>query len=183
MAEFRNRTGGVYALTTFASILPGHKDELQAYLDAMPEGSSSPLARLSQLHLSRIHIFDELVAQPGLAAEKLDAPQLVFTSSFDGSLDRYCDDIAEKVPEADDWWGHCVGYPGRADKAAFRAYIRAHKIDTQLFANAYHGATVQDVLRALENRRRVIDFAVEAQALDAAELQERFRSAFAGAGR
>jgi hypothetical protein len=76
-----------------------------------------------------------------------------------------------------------VGYPGRADKAQFRAYIRAHKIDTQLFANAYHGATVQDVKRALENRRKVLDFGVEAQGLDAAELQARFRSAFAGAGR
>jgi hypothetical protein len=179
MAEWRNRTGGVYALTTFASILPDHKDELQAYLDAMPLGEESPLARLSQLHLSRIHIFDELVAQPGHAAEKLDAPQLVFTSSFDGPLDRYLDDIAEKVPEADEWWGHCVGYPGRSDKAAFRAYIRAHKVDTQLFANAYPGATVQDVKRALAARERVIDFAVAAQGLDAAELQRRFRAELA----
>jgi hypothetical protein len=183
MAEFRTRSGGVYALTTFASILPGHKDELQAYLDAMPLAEQSPLARLEQLHLSRIHIFDELVAQPGLAAEKLDAPQLVFTSSFDGPLDRYCDDICDKVPEADDWWGHCVGYPGRADKAAFRAYIRSHKVDAQLFANAYHGKTVQDVKRALASRERLIDFAAQANGLDAAELQQRFRSEFAGAAR
>jgi hypothetical protein len=179
MAEWRNRTGGVYALTTFASILPGHKDELQAYLDALPLGEASPLARLEQLHLSRIHIFDELVAQPGHAAEKLDAPQLVFTSSFDGSLDRYIEDLRTKVPECDDWWGRCAGYPGRADAAAFKAYIRAHKIDTQLFANAYHGATVQDVQRALANRERVIDLAVAAQGLDAAELQQRFRAEFA----
>jgi hypothetical protein len=183
MADWRNRTGGVYALTTFASILPGHKDELQAYLDAMPIAEQSPLARLEQLHLSRIHIFDELVAQPGLAAEKLDAPQLVFTSSFDGPLDRYLDDICDKVPEADEWWGHCVNYPGRGDKAAFRAYIRAHKIDTQLFANAYHGKTVQDVKRALAERERLIDFAAQANGLDAAELQQRFRSEFVGAAR
>jgi hypothetical protein len=183
MAEWRNKTGGVYALTTFASILPGHKDELQAYLDDMPLAEASPLARLSQLHLSRIHIFDELVAQPRSEAEKLDAPQLVFTSSFDGDLDRYCDDICDKVPEADDWWGHCVGYPGRSDKAAFRAYIRAHKIDTQLFANAYHGATVQDVKAALALRDKLFDFAADNQGLGAAELQQRFRSAFAGAGR
>ena len=179
MAEWRSRTGGVTALTTFASILPGHKDELQAYLDAMPIADQSPLARLEQLHLSRIHIFDELVAQPGHAAEKLDAPQLVFTSSFDGSLDRYCADICDKVPEADEWWGHCVGYPGRADKAAFRAYVRAHQVDAQLFANAYHGATVQDVQRALATHSRVLDFAVAAQGLDAAELQQRFRAEFA----
>ena len=179
MADWRNRTGGVYALTTFASILPGHKDELQAYLDAMPLGPESPLARLSQLHLSRIHIFDTLVDQPGFPAEKLDAPQLVFTSSFDGSLDRYCADLCEKVPECDDWWGHCVGYPGRSDRAAFTAYIRAHNVHAQLFANAYHGATVQDVKRALATRRRVLDFAVGAQGLDAAELQQRFRAEFA----
>jgi hypothetical protein len=179
MAEFRTKSGGVFALTTFASILPGHKDELQAYLDAMPEGPDSPLARLSQLHLSRIHIFDTLVDQPGYPAEKLDAPQLVFTSSFDGSLDRYCADICDKVPEADDWWGHCVGYPGRSDKAKFTAYIRAHHVDAQLFANAYHGANVQDVQRALATRERVLDFAVAAQGLDAEELRRRFRAEFA----
>jgi hypothetical protein len=179
MAEWRNRTGGVYALTTFASILPGHVDEVQAYLDTMPEGEHSPLARLSQLHLSRVQIFKELVAQPGHAAEKLDAPQLVFTSSFDGRLDRYLADLCEKVPECDNWWGHCLGYPGRADKAAFVAYVRAHKVDTQLFANAYPGATVQDVKRALATRERVIDFAVAAQGLDAAELQRRFRAELA----
>jgi hypothetical protein len=179
MAEWRNRTGGVYALTTFASILPGHVDEVQAYLDTMPEGEHSPLARLTQLHLSRVQIFRELVDQPGHAAETLDAPQLVFTSSFDGDLDRYIEDLRTKVPECDHWWGHCVGYPGRSDAAAFRAYIRGHKIDTQLFANAYHGATVQDVKRALATRERVIDLAVAGQGLDAAELQARFRAEFA----
>src|SRR5262249_53663098 len=39
MAEYRNRAGGVYALTTFASILPGHVDEVEAYLEGMPLGS------------------------------------------------------------------------------------------------------------------------------------------------
>jgi hypothetical protein len=179
-SENRNKTGGVYALTTFASILPGFVDEVQAYIDAMPLGEQSPLARLSQLHLSRIQIFRELVDQGGgHVVDKLDAPQLVFTSSFDGSLDRYCADICDKVPEADEWWGHCAGYPGRADKAAFTAYIRARKIDAQLFANACHGATVQDVQRALATHERVLDFAVAAQGLDAAELQRRFRAEFA----
>jgi hypothetical protein len=179
MAEWRNRTGGVYALTTFSSILPGRVDEVQEYLDALPQAEASPLARLDQLHMSRIHIFRELVDQPGHPAEKLDAPQLVFTSSFDGSLDRYLEDLCDKVPECDNWWGHCVGYPGRSDWAAFKAYIWAHKIDAQLFANAYPGATVQDVKRALDNREQVIDFAVAAQGLDAAELQARFRAEFA----
>jgi hypothetical protein len=173
--EYRNRTGGVYALTTFASILPGHAEEVQAYLDAMPLGADSPLARLDQLHLSRIQIFHELVDQEGgHRVDKLDAPQLVFTSSFDGDLDTYLDAICDKVPEADNWWGHCVGYPGRSDKAAFRAWIRAHQIDAQLFASAYPSSTVQDVREALALRERVVAFAADTHGLDAAALQQRF---------
>ena len=182
MAEYRNKTGGAYALTTFASILPGHVDELETYLDALPLGAASPLARLEQLHLSRIQIFRELVPQGGSHdVDRLEAPQLVFTSSFDGDLDPYLDAIAERVPEADNWWGHCVGYPGRSDKRAFRAWVRAHKIDTQLFANAYHGATVQDVRSALALREQVVEFAASVQGLDAAALQERFLATFGSA--
>jgi hypothetical protein len=178
--EYRNRTGGVYALTTFASILPGKAEEVQAYLDAMPLGAESPLARLDQLHLSRIQIFHELVDQEGgHKVDKLDAPQLVFTSSFDGDLDVYLDAIADKVPEADIWWGHCMNYPGRSDKAAFRKWIKDHQIHTQLFANAYHGATVQDVREALAAREQIVAFAAESQGLDAAELQKRFLAEFA----
>jgi hypothetical protein len=183
MGESRNRVGGAYALTTFASILPGHVDEVQAYIDGLPLGEESPLARLDQLHLSRIQIFRELVPQGGShVPDKLDAPQLVFTSSFDGDLDSYCDAIAERVPEADNWWGHCVGYPGRSDKAAFRSWIRAHKIDTNLFASAYPNANVQQVQAALAAREQVIEFAADAQGLDAATLQERFLATFGGRG-
>jgi hypothetical protein len=179
MAEYRNRTGGAYALTTFASILPGHVDEVQAYIDSLPVGAESPLARLPQLHLSRIQIFRELVPQGGdHVVDRLEAPQLVFTSSFDGELDPYLDAIAELVPECDNWWGHCAGYPGRSDRAAFRRWVRAHKVDAQLFANAYHGATVQDVREALALRERVVEFAAEAQDLEPAALRERFLATF-----
>jgi hypothetical protein len=175
MAEYRNRVGQAYGLTTFASIEPGFVDEVQAYIDALPLGPDSPLARLEQLHLSRIQIFRELVDQGGAHdVDVLEAPQLVFTSSFDGDLDTYLDAICDKVPEADMWWGHCVGYPGRSDKAAFRAWIRAHQIDAQLFASAYPNSTVQDVREALALRERVVAFAAGTHGLDAAALQQRF---------
>jgi hypothetical protein len=106
----------------------------------------------------------------------------VFTSSFDGELDPYLDAIAERVPECDNWWGHCVGYPGRADRAAFRKWVRAHKVDAQLFANAYHGATVQDVREALAVREQLVEFVADAPGLDAAALQQRFLATF-GSGR
>jgi hypothetical protein len=181
MPEYRNRVGGVYALTVFTPIVPGHEDALRAHLDALPLGPESPLARLHQLHLSRIQIFDALVDQgPPHRPETLQRHHLLFTSTVDGDLDPYLDAICERIgAEADGWWGHCVGYPGTADRAAFRRWIRDHKVDTSLLAVANPGATVQDVLESLALRRRVVDFAAEAQGLDAAALRERFLGAFA----
>jgi hypothetical protein len=175
MAERRNRVGGAYALTVFAPLIAGHEDAARAYLDALPVGAASPLARLERLHLSRIQIFDELVYQgEPQKRESLTSKYLVFTSSFDGELDPYLDALAERVPEADEWWGHCVGYPGRADRAAFRAYIRAHKVDTNLFASAYPDADVERVQESLALREQVVAFAAGAYGLDPATLQQRF---------
>jgi hypothetical protein len=181
MAEYRNRVDGVYALTIFTPIAPGREDELRAHLDAMPVGEESPLARLHQLHLSRIQIFDALVDQgPPHRRESLKRHHLLFTSTVDGDLDPYLDAICERIgAEADGWWGHCVGYPGTADRAAFGRWIRAHKVDTGLLAVANPGATVQDVRESLALRERVVDFAAGAQGLDAATLRERFLAAFA----
>ena len=184
MAEYRNRVGGVYALTVFTPILPGHEDELRAHLDALPVGAQSPLARLDQLHLSRIQIFDELVDQGAPhRRETLKRHHLLFTSTVDGDLDPYLDAICERIgAQADGWWGHCAGYPGTSDRAAFKRYIRAHKVDTGLLAVANPGATVQDVRESLALRERVVDFAAGAQGLDASALHERFLAAF-GDGR
>lgn len=175
MGEGRNRVGGAYALTTMAPLIAGHEDAAQAYVDALELGCESPLARLDQLHLSRIQLFRELVYQGApQVPTALRSSYLVFTSSFDGALDPYLDALAEHVPEADEWWGHCVGYPGRGDRAAFRAWIRARKVDTNLFASAYPHASVQDVREALALRERVVAFAADAQGLDPAALQQRF---------
>jgi hypothetical protein len=181
MAEYRNRVGGVYALTVFTPIVPGREDELRAHLDALPVGADSPLARLDQLHLSRIQIFDALVDQgPPHRRETLKRHHLLFTSTVDGDLDPYLDAICERIgAEADGWWGRCVGYPGTADRAAFGRWIRAHKVDTGLLAVANPGATVQDVRESLALRERVVDFAAGAQGLDAATLRERFLAIFA----
>jgi len=181
MAEYRNRVGGVYALTVFTPVIPGHQHELRAHLDALPVGAESPLARLPALHLSRIQIFDALVDQgPPHRPETLKRHHLLFTSTVDGELDPYLDAICERIgAQADGWWGHCVGYPGTADRAAFRRWIRDHKVDTSLLAVANPGATVQDVVESLALRERVVAFAAATQGLEAAALRERFLATFA----
>ena len=133
-----NRIGSAYALTTFARILPGREDELEAYLEALPIGAESPFARLETLHIARVQIFRALVHQ-GPKQKKTDVLQnahLVFTSTIDGDLDPYLDVLAERVPECDDWWGRCAGYPGRSDQRAFRAYVRSIQARPGLFQSA-----------------------------------------------
>lgn len=181
MAEYRNKVGGVYSLTTFAPIISGHEETVREVIESLPLGADSPLARLDDLHLSRLQIFDHLVYQGPRQKHRdtLEHHHLVFTSSFDGDLDPYLDKICDRLgAEADSWWSHCIGYPGTSDRAGFKRWIRAHKVDSSLFASAYHGASVKRVLGALETREKLVDFAVAAQGLDAAELQERFRSTF-----
>ncbi len=180
ISERGDRTGNAYALTTFARVLPGRADALDAYLSALPTGADSPFARLPMLHIARVQLFRDLVHQ-GPKQRHTDVLQnthLVFTSTIDGSLDTYLDALATSVPECDEWWGACAGYPGRADRPAFRAYVRGLQVRTSLFQTMLPRATVADVRESLDLRERVIDFAVEAQELDAAALQARFRATF-----
>ena len=128
---------------------PGKADELEAYLAALPTGAESPFARLEMLHIARVQLFRALVHQ-GPKQKHTDTLQnahLVFTSTIDGDLDPYLDALAERVPEADEWWGRCAGYPGRADPAAFRAWVRGKQVDTGLFQSAIPNAKVGESAR------------------------------------
>lgn len=175
-----NRVGSAYALTTFARLKPGVEDELEAYLEALPVGADSPFARIDTLHIARVQIFRALVHQGPKQAktDTLRHAHLVFTSTIDGDLDPYLDRLAADVPECDEWWGRCVGYPGRSEGRAFRAWVRSIQAQPGLFRSAMPNATVLEVREAVALRERVIDFAVQAQGLSAEELRERFRATF-----
>src|ERR1700754_4372906 len=180
ISERGNRRGSAYALTTFARVLPGRADELEAYLSELPQGADSPFAQLPMLHVARVQIFrDELVYQGPKQRHRdpLQHAHLVFTSTIDGDLDPYLDALAE-VPQIDEWWGRCAGYPGREDRRAFRAYIRGLQVRTSLFQSAIPTAKVPEIREALALREQILDFAVETQGLDAAALQARVESTF-----
>jgi hypothetical protein len=179
ISERGDRTGGAYALTTFARVLPGRADSLEAHLNALPRGRASPFAALPMLHIARVQVFRALVHQGPRQrhTDLLRHAHLVFTSTIHGTLDAYLRALAG-VPECDGWWGACAGYPGREEVGAFVAYVRGLQVRTSLFQTMLPHATVADVRDALALRERVIDFAVETQGLEAAALQERFRAAF-----
>ncbi|MDQ7993310.1 MAG: hypothetical protein AAGC63_09240, partial [Propionicimonas sp.] len=137
-------------------------------------------ARVESLHLSRLQVFRKLVFQGPMQRRRdtLRHAHLVFTATFNGELDGFLDDLAGSVPECDDWWGLCVGYPGRADRAAFRGWVRSLQVDTTMFQSPIPTVTVEDVHSAAALRDRLLDFAVATQGVDAETLYRRFKEEF-----
>ena len=169
-----NRVGVAYSLTVIAPIVAGREAQAREAIEALPPDF---LARLENLHFSRIHVVSELVFQGPQQRhrDRLRASQLVFTSTFDGEPEPYVEALR---PVADTWWQFCEGYPGSAGEG-FARWVREHQLDSALFASAHEDATVPGVLESLALRSRVVDFAIEARGLAPAELQRRFRETFA----
>ena len=174
----RNRSGQAYGLTVLTPILEDHVSPLAAHLGALRSAEASPLARVPGTHFARWVIVDDVVYEGGRQRrDALKAERLLFTSNFDGPLAPYLDALRTGLGEdADAIWGHCAGYPGRGDGAAFAAWLRAHQVESALFFAAYGAQTVAEVRRNLDERARLMTFALEAQGLPPAELQARFRA-------
>jgi hypothetical protein len=176
----RNRSGQAHALTVLTPVLRGHESDLASYLDALPSGDGSPLARVPGTHFARWVLIENVVYEGGgQQRDTLSAPRLLFTSNHDGPPDPYLEALAHSMPaEADAIWGHCMGYPGSGDAPAFAAWMRAHQIENALFFSAYGDQTLEQVRANLATRARVIEFALGAQGLATAELEQEFRKAF-----
>jgi hypothetical protein len=177
----RNTCGQAYGLTVFTPIVRGRESSLVRLLDALETGAESPLARVPGTHFARWVVIGDVVYEcsPQLR-DHLDLGRLLFTSNFDGEPAPYLEALRVGLGEdADAIWGHCSGYPGSADASAFAAYIRAHQVESSLFFAAYGERTVEQVRGSLQVHRRLIDFALEAQRMPSAELQNAFREEFA----
>ena len=178
--EHRNHSGQAYSLTVITPILGDHASALAAHLAALGPEDASPLARVPGTHFARWVILDDVVYEGGRQRrDALKASRLLFTSNFDGPLDAYLEALRTEMGEdADAVWGHCSGYPGRADAPAFAAYFRNHQLESALFFGAYGDRTVGQVREDLARRTRLIEFALGAQGLPPAELQASFQAAF-----
>jgi hypothetical protein len=177
----RNVSGQAYALTVLTPILDGHAQQLTAHLDALPEGDASPLARVGRTHLARWVVIDQVKYQGHGQRHRdaLGASRLLFTSNLDGDLDSYLEALRTGLGEdADAVWGHCAGYPGHRDAAGFARWLKAHEIEAALFFAAYGGHSVEKVHSDLEQRSALIEFALESQGLEPADLKARFLERF-----
>jgi hypothetical protein len=164
-------------LTVLAPVIEGREGDLRRTLEALPDDELSPLARVRGLHFSRWVIVPDLVygAEPQ-KPDRLRRPLLVFTSTFDGSLDEHLGALIGGLGEtADSVWGHCDGWPGR-ERA--RDWLLERRVRTGLFVAAYPRARVKQVRGALANRERLLALAEETQRADTETVRRRFVEEF-----
>jgi hypothetical protein len=176
-----SRVGQAYTFMTLTAIVPGRTEELREYVESLPLGGESPFARLEHVHFARFVIIPQLVdlGPPPEERDMLKNEYLLFSTDFDSPLERFLDAVCEAMPdEADAVWGHCVGYPGTADREAFHRYMRHNQIETTFPYSAYPDASLPEVRDALALRSRFVEFAVRAQAMDAEELYEEYSRNF-----
>jgi hypothetical protein len=172
-----NVSGQAYALMVLTPIVPGREQELRDVLESYTEGSS-PFARLPRTHFGRWVILDDFVhdeQQP--KPDRLTSKYLIFTSNFDGKRDSYLEELCE-LPEAREIWSHCVGAPTSGTRAELAQYLRHNQITTGFFVAAYPKATVPQVKASLERRAALVEFAIDAQAMDAGDLKREFEKRF-----
>jgi hypothetical protein len=173
-----NTLGNMYALTVLAPIMPGSEDNLRAYLEGFRD-QGSPLARLPRTHFGRWVIVPNFVRDPKQRkGDDLGCAYLLFTSTFDGALDSYLEELSELDPEAERIWGHCIGSPEPARGAELKAYLLHNQIDTGLFFSACADASVGKVRQSLDKRDKTIAVAVRSQGMDVASLQQEFLKEF-----
>ena len=82
------------------------------------------------------------------------------------------------MPEATSGGAAAPATRGAPTARAFRAYVRGIQAGPGCSSRRSRTRPCAEVREALALRERVIDFAVEAQGLDAAALQARFRASF-----
>ena len=169
-----NTSGQAYALTIMTPVRPGMEPALASLLAALPTGERSPLARMGTTHFARWLVLHDLVyGGPPQVRDSLQSAYLIFVSTFDGDLDSYLEAMISRMgAELDAIWSHCAGFPGIDDPAAVKRYLKHNQLDTTFFYAPYGQARVPDVLDSLALRRRIADFAIAGQSLNAAELHK-----------
>lgn len=174
-----DRSGQSRALNLFTPIRPDREEALRTYLEALPRGAESPLARSARTHFARWVIIDRLPTESVPQPDRLRRNQLLFTSSFDGEERSYLEDLVRILaPEIPQVWGHCEGFPGLSQPNALIEWLLAHRVPTSFFFAAYNTSTVGDVRNALAAREQTIAFALRAQGMDPAARLRAFREVF-----
>lgn len=131
----------VTELTAIAPLKPGGADLLRMIFAgrkaAEAKGESSPIEQIESIHYARWVILD-------------GGTRLLFTSNFDGDLEGYLSEFAERDEGPLNLiFGNCVGWPGARPVGPFIQYVRDHMVPAEYYYSAYPRHTVKEIKRAL----------------------------------
>jgi hypothetical protein len=156
-------------ITVLSPILAGYEEELRRRLEALPQGSDSPLGKVTATHMARWSIVSPLPYRD--TDTSIDSTSyLLFTSWFEGNTSAYTRALRSELGEvADEIWGNCVGYPARGDLGEFWTYLVRHSVKPHLAFGGYPDS-ISEVLAALELRDRLNPMMVGESGLDTAAL-------------
>lgn len=168
--------GRVSSLTVLAPVRVALTGALEDALRALQTDATAPLAAGRRTHFARLAVLDDVPSTgPRRRPERLSGPHLLFTSRFDGPLHSYLTELHGSMrATAGQVWGCCAGYPDDAGVVAFSAYLCGRRLRATCFLAA-HDEPVAEVLRALDVRRRVRDFARQVPGASASDLDAALR--------
>ncbi len=177
-----NLSGSVYGLTILSPIIddpkatPSHDLQIRKYLAELSTREDSPFAQAPGTHLARLVVMDDVIyVGAPVREEHLNSKYLVLEANIDGDLDTYLHGLAAGAPHhVDAIWGHCVGYPGAANRQALIGYMKACQLTTTFYFAAVNDKTVTETLRALQTQTAVAEFIAAHQDADPATLQREF---------
>ncbi|SEM90471.1 hypothetical protein [Bradyrhizobium sp. OK095] len=140
------KAGKISVLTAITKIVPGQAEVLRKTLQGLTAANGGKIASLGTIHIVRWVIFD-------------NDTRLFFATNFDGDVEDYMRDFAERAPDGiDAIWGHCEGYPGARDYPKLRDYILGSAVETDGYYCAYPNSTVADINKALDWKGKLDTF-------------------------
>jgi hypothetical protein len=176
-----NRAGQNYYLKVLTPIAVPSVPSLRASLEALPAADASPFARLATTHFVRLVVLERLGAEgAGERVHVLDPPLLYLDANFSDDVDHWIDELVRTIPDTvDAVWRHAIDYPGLDQPERFRRYLRAHQLSSHMCLATSADAALDEVLRGLAARAKLIELATTTQQLAPDALR---RTVMAGLG-
>ena len=132
---------------------PSGADTLRAIFAQREEddrqGKRNPIENIGTIHYARWVIIDK-------------DKRLLFTSNFDGGLNDYLKEFAERDERMLNLiFGCCEGWPGARPAEGFIKYVEEHQVIAAYYYAPYARYTVGEVKRALYWKKTTEDFLKE----------------------